>query len=68
MVDVDVMEAAKHPLSLFIDSELEAQVFTLHYILKILKGIKSNYLGVFLINVLCICDSAYHKLNFGKKL
>lgn len=26
MVDVEVMESAKHPLSLFIDSELEAQV------------------------------------------
>lgn len=26
MVDVEVMEDAKHPLSLFIDSELEAQV------------------------------------------
>lgn len=26
MVDVDVMEDAKHPLSLFIDRELEAQV------------------------------------------
>ncbi|XP_072320446.1 serpin peptidase inhibitor, clade F (alpha-2 antiplasmin, pigment epithelium derived factor), member 2b isoform X2 [Eucyclogobius newberryi] len=26
MVDVEVMEAAKHPLSLFIDNELEAQV------------------------------------------
>uniref|UniRef100_A0A8C6WE31 Serpin domain-containing protein n=1 Tax=Neogobius melanostomus TaxID=47308 RepID=A0A8C6WE31_9GOBI len=26
MVDVDVMEAAKHPLSTFIDNELEAQV------------------------------------------
>lgn len=26
MVDVEVMENAKHPLSLFIDNELEAQV------------------------------------------
>ncbi len=26
MVDVEVMEDAKHPLSLFIDNELEAQV------------------------------------------
>lgn len=26
MVDVDVMEDAKHPLSLFIDNDLEAQV------------------------------------------
>lgn len=26
MVDVEVMEDAKHPLSLYIDSELEAQV------------------------------------------
>lgn len=26
MVDVDVMEAAKHPISLFIDNDLEAQV------------------------------------------
>lgn len=26
MVDVDVMEDAKHPLSLYIDHELEAQV------------------------------------------
>lgn len=26
MVDAEVMEDAKHPLSLFIDNELEAQV------------------------------------------
>uniref|UniRef100_A0A3B4AC90 Serpin domain-containing protein n=1 Tax=Periophthalmus magnuspinnatus TaxID=409849 RepID=A0A3B4AC90_9GOBI len=31
MVDVEVMEAAKHPLSLFTDNELEAQV---NYIIK----------------------------------
>lgn len=28
MVDVEMMEDAKHPLSLFIDNELEAQVKT----------------------------------------
>lgn len=34
MVDVEVMEDAKHPLSLFIDNELEAQVKYNFYVPK----------------------------------
>ena len=35
MVDVEVMEDAKHPLSFFIDNELDAQVKHKHLFLKV---------------------------------
>lgn len=62
MVDVEVMEDAKHPLSLFIDNELEAQVkyslltqseqFTTPFPLSFHSGSPLNF---FVTHILFLC-------------